>query len=35
MNPVYLSPATQAKFLLPISQSMIANDPLLVQTPGY
>lgn len=31
----YLSPTTTAKLLLPISTSMIANDPLLTQTPGY
>lgn len=31
----YLSPSTTAKLLLPISTSMITNDPLLTQTPGY
>lgn len=31
----YLSPASTAKLLLPISTSMIGNDPLLTQTPGY
>lgn len=31
----YLSPATTAKLLLPISTSMMNNDPLLTQTPGY
>lgn len=31
----YLSPTSTAKLLLPISTSMIANDPLLTQTPGY
>lgn len=35
INPVYLSPTTVAKLLLPISTSMIANDPLLTQTTGY
>lgn len=35
IKSTYLSPATTAKFLLPISTSMIANDPLLNQTPGY
>lgn len=35
IKPAYLSPTTQAKFLLPISASMLANDPLLLQTPGY
>lgn len=35
INPAYLSPTSQAKFLLPISAAMIANDPLLTQTPGY
>src|SRR5574338_69677 len=35
IKPVYLSPTTTAKLLLPISMSMIANDPLLQQTPGY
>lgn len=31
----YLSPTSTAKLLLPISTSMISNDPLLTQTPGY
>ncbi|MGZ3951874.1 MAG: RagB/SusD family nutrient uptake outer membrane protein, partial [Flavisolibacter sp.] len=35
IKPAYLSPTTVAKLLLPISTSMIANDPLLTQTPGY
>lgn len=35
IKPAYLSPATVAKLLLPVSISMINNDPLLKQTPGY
>lgn len=35
IKPVYLSPTTVAKFLLPISTGMMANDPLITQTPGY
>ncbi len=35
IKPTYLSPTTVAKLLLPISTSMISNDPLLTQTPGY
>jgi hypothetical protein len=35
VKPAYLSPATVAKLLLPISTSMISNDPTLTQTPGY
>jgi len=35
IKPTYLSPTTVAKLLLPISTSMINNDPLLTQTPGY
>lgn len=35
VKPAYLSPSTVAKLLLPISQSMMNNDPLLTQTPGY
>ncbi len=31
----YLSPTSTAKMLLPISTSMLNNDPLLVQTTGY
>ena len=34
-KPSYLSASTTAKLLLPISTSMINNDPLLLQTPGY
>ncbi len=35
LNPIYFSPASTAKFLLPLSQSMLTADPLLTQTPGY
>jgi len=35
LNPTYFSPASQAKFLLPISKDMMNNDPFLKQTPGY
>jgi hypothetical protein len=35
VNPTYFSPTTQAKFLLPLSLTMLNNDPLLTQTPGY
>jgi hypothetical protein len=35
INPAYLSPSTTAKMLLPISTTMLNNDPLLTQTPGY
>lgn len=35
INPAYLSPSSAAKFLLPISMSMLNADPLLTQTPGY
>ncbi|ANH83043.1 carbohydrate-binding protein SusD [Niabella ginsenosidivorans] len=35
IRPSYLSPTTTAKLLLPISQTMMNNDPLLTQTPGY
>lgn len=35
VKPAYLSPATGEKLLLPISTSMISNDPLLKQTTGY
>ena len=34
-KPSYLSATTTAKLLLPISTSMIGNDPLLTQTQGY
>jgi len=33
--PIYFSPTTTAKFLLPLSQTMLNNDPLLTQTTGY
>jgi starch-binding outer membrane protein, SusD/RagB family len=35
INPVYLSPTTTAKLLLPISMGMMNADPLLTQTAGY
>lgn len=35
IKSVYLSPTSAAKMLLPISTSMLNNDPLLKQTPGY
>lgn len=35
IKPAYLSTATVAKLLLPIATTMINNDPLLKQTPGY
>ena len=35
LNPVYFSPTSTARFLLPLSQSMLTADPLLIQTPGY
>lgn len=35
LNPVYFSPTSTAKFLLPLSQAMLTNDPLLTQTAGY
>ena len=35
IKSTYLSPTSTAKLLLPISKSMISNDPLLTQTPGY
>ena len=35
VKTTYLSPTSAAKLLLPISTSMISNDPLLKQTPGY
>jgi hypothetical protein len=35
LNPTYFSPTTTAKFLLPLSVSMLTADPLLVQTLGY
>ncbi|MFY8165578.1 MAG: RagB/SusD family nutrient uptake outer membrane protein, partial [Sediminibacterium sp.] len=35
IKTTYLSSTTTAKMLLPISTSMLNNDPLLTQTPGY
>ncbi len=35
LNPIYFSPTTTAKFLLPLSQAMLTADPLLTQTQGY
>jgi len=35
IKPTYLSPTSTAKLLLPISMSMMNNDPLLTQTQGY
>ncbi|MDQ3279038.1 MAG: RagB/SusD family nutrient uptake outer membrane protein, partial [Bacteroidota bacterium] len=35
LNPTYFSPSTSAKFLLPLSISMLTADPLLEQTAGY
>jgi len=35
LNPTYFSPASTAKFLLPLSQGMLTADPLLTQTSGY
>jgi hypothetical protein len=35
IKPAYLSPTTTAKLTLPISTSMLNNDPLLTQTAGY
>lgn len=35
IKPAYLSATTTAKLLLPITEGMINNDPLLKQTPGY
>ncbi len=35
LNPTYFSPTTTAKFLLPLSVSMLTADPLLAQTQGY
>ena len=35
LNPTYLSASTAAKFLLPLSLTMLNNDPLLTQTQGY
>lgn len=35
LNPTYFSAASTAKFLLPLSVSMLTADPLLTQTTGY
>ncbi len=35
LNPTYFSPASTAKFLLPLSLGMLQADPLLTQTQGY
>jgi len=35
LTPTYFSPTTTAKFLLPLSVSMLTADPLLTQTQGY
>ncbi|MBK6936854.1 MAG: RagB/SusD family nutrient uptake outer membrane protein [Chitinophagaceae bacterium] len=35
LSPTYFSPASTAKFLLPLSQAMLTADPLLTQTTGY
>ena len=35
LNPTYFSPASTEKMLLPITQTMLNNDPLLKQTEGY
>ncbi len=35
LNPTYFSATSTAKFLLPLSQTMLTSDPLLTQTPGY
>lgn len=35
LNPTYFSPASTAKFLLPLSMGMLQADPLLTQTVGY
>jgi hypothetical protein len=35
LNPTYFSTSTAAKFLLPLSLTMLNNDPLLTQTQGY
>ena len=35
INPQYLAPGQEYKFLLPITQSMMNLDPKLEQTPGY
>ncbi|PKV62955.1 RagB/SusD family nutrient uptake outer membrane protein [Pontibacter ramchanderi] len=35
VDPVYLAPGQEYKFLLPISVGMLNSDPKLTQTPGY
>lgn len=35
VSPTYFSATSTAKFLLPLSVSMLTNDPLLTQTKGY
>ncbi len=35
LNPTYFSATSTAKFLLPLSLSMLQADPLLTQTSGY
>ena len=35
LSPTYISASSTAKLLLPLSQTMLAADPLLTQTPGY
>lgn len=35
INPLYLSPGAEYKFLLPISRASLNADPKLKQTPGY
>lgn len=35
ISPTYFSASSTAKFLLPLSVSMLTNDPLLTQTKGY
>lgn len=35
LNPTYFSASSTAKFLLPLSVSMLTADPLLKQTTGY
>lgn len=35
LSPTYISATSTAKLLLPLSQTMLAADPLLTQTPGY
>ena len=35
LNPAFLNPSSTAKFLLPLSLTMLNADPLLKQTAGY